>query len=126
MISTLTLRTGVPFWSDVFSLEGADYLLTFLYNERENCFYFSLGDPTTDPTATPVNVVDGMKLVTGKPLLTRWRGVGSPWPPGEMFAMTTNGDDTIAGLNDLGARINLVYISSDDPNLQTIIEGIGT
>jgi hypothetical protein len=98
------------------TLEGVVYRLGFWYNQRENCYYLSVGDASVTDGSW---IKSSIKIHTNKPLLRRWSGAaqvtGSVWPPGELIAFSTVvGDDSIAGLGDLGARVVLYYATSDD------------
>lgn len=107
-----TASTGdAAFFSQTTILEGIPYRMSFQYVQRENCYLLGIGDP-----AKPTNVVDGIKIVIGKELIYRWGGVGDPWPPGRLVATTTNWDDSPPSLGDLGTRVILNYVTSDDPN----------
>lgn len=101
-----------PFFTQDTDIEGTSYRLTFAYNQRENAFYLSIGDASEE-----TNVVDGIKIVCNRGLIRRYDGVGEPWPPGEIHAVPTDGDDTLPGLGDLGQRVILTYTTSDDPNI---------
>src|SRR5581483_153992 len=96
------------------TLEGTVYVLQFIYNQRENCYYLNVGD-ASQPAGTWL--VAGIKVQTNKPLLRRYSGAaaanGSIWPPGELVAdSTAASDDSIAGLGDLGSRVVLYYATS--------------
>jgi uncharacterized protein DUF6983 len=103
------------------SLEGTAYKLGFWYNQREGCYYLSIGDPNVTDGSW---LVSSIKVVTNKGLLRRWSGAAENsaiqmgnvpiWPPGELFPFALP-DDSIATLGDLGARVTLYYVTSDDP-----------
>lgn len=111
-ITVIPLPTGTPFFSQETSLEGVNYRLTFQYSQREDVYYLSIGDP-----AATADVVSAMKVFCNKGLIRRWSGVGTPWPPGELVAISKTQDQSPARLNDLGDRVSLLYISSDDSAL---------
>jgi hypothetical protein len=83
-------------------LEGRTYLLKFDYGQRDDSWYLSLYDQDEDP------LVCGKRVAIGIPLL---RGeVDSRLPPGILMAVDTTETGQEAGLEDLGARVKLVYL----------------
>jgi hypothetical protein len=106
------------------TLEGVQYVFSFWYNTSENVYYLSIGDPNAAPG---VFIISSIKLHTNKPLIARYagaaaascaaQGTGFIWPPGELLALTVTNNDAIAGLGDLGARVQLFYVTSGDPAL---------
>ena len=102
-------------------LEGTSYRLGFWYNQLEGCYYLHVGDAQVTDGSW---LVSSIKIVTNKHLLRRWAGASQAsaleagnvpvWPPGELVAYSLP-DDSIAGLGDLGARVTLYYVTSDDP-----------
>lgn len=110
-MSTLLVPTFEnPFYDQITSLEGTDYLLTFQYNQREECWYLSISN------AAGVLQVAGLKLVQGWPLLGG-RFAGREIPPGELIVMTNDeSDDSPPGLTELGEgkRCELIYFTADE------------
>lgn len=104
------------------TLEGIAFTFEFWYNSRENCYYLHVGDPSVQDGSF---IISSIKLVTNKQLLRRYAGAaaqscatqgnGFIWPAGELLALSMTSDDSIAGLGDLGSRVQLFYITSDDP-----------
>lgn len=88
--------------------EGVEYSLRFLWAERESCWYMDIGDQNGQPIAPFI------RLVCGASLLRRFT---DPRLPQGFLACV---DLTGAGLDiqvpgDLGTRVPLVYLTSDDP-----------
>lgn len=114
----LPFEPGAIHVSQDTTLEGVVYTLTFHYSRRENCYYLTIAD-ASDKDGTPI--IASIKVVTNRPLLRRYRGAaannGLVWPPGELVAVSTTPDDSIAGLGDLGSRVILLYATSDDQAL---------
>lgn len=115
MIVRIPFTAGDSHVTQETTLEGVVYTLTFHYSRRENCYYLSIADASD---ADGNYLVSSIKLVTNRPLLRRWAGAaqmnGSVWPPGELIAWSLTPDDSIAGLGDLGDRVVLRYVTSDD------------
>ncbi len=98
-----------PFYSYGTLLEGKPYILKFKFNQRESCWYLSIGLP--DGTS----LLAGIKIVCGVNLL--WRGFDTRLPKGQLVAVTTGTNDEHPGLNDFAAdkRVSLIYVTSDEP-----------
>ena len=100
-----------PFYDQITSFEGVDYLLTFRYNQREDAWYLSIAT-----AADGVSQIEGIKLVTNWPLLAK-RRAGRTLPPGD-FLVVTNDDtnDAPPGLSELGEglRCELTYFTADE------------
>lgn len=110
----VTPSTTLCSWTQETTLEGVDYVLAFNYNQSEDCYYLSIADANATDGSF---LVPSMKLITGKALLRRWNGAATPWPPGEMWPISTSADTSVAKLGELGSRIILLYATSDDPGL---------
>ena len=102
-----TLSDGTTSYSQRQRLEGQDWLLSFTFNSRRGRWSLSITD------LDGVGVVTGQAIVCGLPLLNR--AIGGP--PGQFIALSTDGGYEAAGLRELGERIKLLYVSSDDTTL---------
>ena len=93
-----------PFYTQVTDLDGINYILSFAYNQRENCWYLSIADIQSS------NIVTGIKVVSNWKLLRR--GSDTRLPPGELVARSYTQDDSPPGLSDFGPgkRVELIYI----------------
>ncbi len=100
----------VPRYSEIVPLDGIEYLFDFAWSERESCWYFDLSDQDENPIAQLVRVVVSF------PLLRRFRD--ARLPPGFLYAADTSGAGRdVEAQGDLGARVLLCYLTSDDPDL---------
>lgn len=117
MSEIVPTSTTLSDYDQVTTLDGRDYLLRCLFNEREGLWYLSMAD------------VDGTLIVAGIKIVVEWdllrRLVGPARPPGILIARDTTspavdfeaGEKIGAldpGLEDLGGRVTLVYISADE------------
>lgn len=98
------------YFDQLTQLEGVEYLLTFLWSDRESCWYVGIGDQDGNPIA------QGIRLVLGASLLRRF--TDTRLPPGRLALV----DFTGTGLDltqptDLGVGYQLMYVTSDDPIL---------
>jgi hypothetical protein len=94
-----------PFYRQVTALSGIDYQLEFAYNQREDCWYMTIGD-------NEGNVMfQGLKLVVGWPIFAGLRHANLP--PGQLVVISNTISDDTPGLDDLapGARCELCYIT---------------
>jgi len=97
-----------PFYSQTTALDGVNYRLRFKYNQREDCWYLSIG--TTDG----IDLVNGVKLVVGIPLLRLFPD--ERLPPGDLMVYSDGTSDGPPGLLELGAgkRCELWYFDRSE------------
>jgi hypothetical protein len=103
--------SDVAFFDQVTELDGTDYRLTFNYNQREGCYYLSIGSPESKE-----DVLSGIKIVSNYGLVRRWNGRAG-LPPGDLVAITTAGaSDAPADLGELGEgkRVELHYFTASE------------
>lgn len=105
-----TLNDGeTPFYDQRVQLEGAEYEMQFSWNTRADHWYLR------------VETIDGEELIASRAIVNDvdlFRGCASAnRPPGALIAIPLNrSDNRAAGLKDLGRRVQLIYIPSDDPD----------
>jgi hypothetical protein len=103
-----TDANGLPSYVQTTTFEGTQYILELDYNQRCASWYLSIAD------ANNVDIYNGIKLVTGFPLLRKC--VDPRRPPGELFVFSSTSDLSPPALLDLipgSGRCSLVYITSD-------------
>lgn len=108
-MSIVSVRTFEdPFYNEVVTLDGSDYLLEFRYNQREDRWYFDVS--LTDGTM----LVRGVKVVCGVPLLTRY--ADARLPKGALVALPNTTGNTSPGLKELGEdrRVTLFYFDQSE------------
>ena len=98
-----------PFYTMTVALDGADYLLEFRYNQREEAWYFdiSLSDGTL--------LVRGIKIVCGLPLLRRF--ADNRLPAGTLMAVSNTDERSPPKLLELGddsKRVTLIYFTASE------------
>lgn len=116
---SLRIPTSTAFtdYRQTTTLEGRDYILRFLWNQREGSWFFSLFDADEDPIVEGVKVVVGFSLLR---LVTDERR-----PPGVLLAVDTTapvpdraaGEKVLAldpGIDELGERVLLLYFPTDE------------
>ncbi len=99
--------TGQSFYSQLTTLEGTAYQLSFAYSQREDCWYLSVATSEGD------DIYNGVKLICNWPLL---KNCADPrMPPGEMWVFSATADVDPPGRLDLapGSRCVLNYFTSD-------------
>lgn len=89
------------------TLDGRDYVLRFVYDARPDTWHFDLLLPDETPLA------EGVRIVTGIPLLKRHHDVEGRMPPGALVALDLGRDPVDPGF-DLAERHRLAYFSVDD------------
>lgn len=104
---------SVPDSTQTTSLDGRDYRLRFLWNQREDTWFFSIADGSGSPIASGIKVVVGADLLG---LVTDTRA-----PAGAIIAIDGRAVPSTAliktlavdpGFDDLGDAIRLVYASA--------------
>lgn len=85
-------------------LDGVTFTLAFRWNGRAEAWFFSLMDAEEQPLAM------GRRLVLDFPLLARFRRNRASLPAGQFVAVDTANTGVEAGLQDLGTRVQVLYI----------------
>ena len=100
---------GLSSYSQLTTLEGTTYTLQFDYNQRCASWSLSIAD------ASNVDIVNGIKLSVGIPLLRKC--VDPRRPPGDLIVISASPtDQTPPGLLELlpvSGRCQLLYVTSD-------------
>jgi hypothetical protein len=105
-VVTFPMRADLPSYGFQLELEGRSYGFVFRWNERESAWYFDVLDGDGELLRS------GLKIVLDFPLFLRARS--SAMPPGQLFAVDTGATGLDPGLNELGARVQLVYYESSE------------
>ena len=108
MISSIPTSQDLPFFTQVTTLDGISYLLSFRWNQRESCWYLSIALQDETPLA------DGIKIVCNVYLLRKF--VDIRLPPGQLMAIANNNDTSPPGIDELGQdrRVTLLYLTVDE------------
>lgn len=85
-------------------LEDSTYKLEFDWNDRASKWFVNIRQP--DDTM----LLSGIALVLGSDLLAPFHHLAVP--PGGLFVYDTTEKDLDAGLDDLGDRVQLVYVEA--------------
>lgn len=106
MAVTLPLRSDLPHYSFRVQLDGEMYGFAFWWNYGISAWMMSISDPDDVPLAV------GIRVVVDFPLAARF--ADSRLPPGTLLAIDTTGRQEDPGLEDLGARVIIVYATAED------------
>ena len=98
-----TRTDGTQAYSQAVQLDGIAFRLDFSWNGRGKYWKVAIYDAAA-------NLLLSKAIRVGMPLLARYRDPA--FPPGEMVANDTSGQDADPGVNDLGARVQLVYYTA--------------
>ncbi len=106
----ITLRPDLDAYTETVPLDGVDFDLSFLWNERDQQHYLSvfatdspiLADGSRVAIATSIPILVGAFLLQDVP--------GRNRPLGDLLPLDTSGKDKEAGRGELGVRVVLVYI----------------
>jgi hypothetical protein len=106
----IVVPSGKAFTSWRVTLDGAEFVITLSWSQREAKWYLGLLDQDENP------ILRGVKVVADYPLLTlaHW---DARCPTGELVAYDTSGqglDPHFADMGDGTARVQLYYIPQDE------------
>jgi hypothetical protein len=96
----------VPHYTFSTELDGVTFRFEFRWNDRASAWFMSLRDVNGN------DLVVGRRVVVGFPLLTRFSD--PRLPKGDLNAVDTTGTGTEPGINDLGGRVKLIYMTADE------------
>ncbi len=85
-------------------LEAVAFTIEFRWNDRDSGWYMQIGDSDGTP------LISGIKVVTG--ILLLGRATSKLLPKGDFMAIDTAGTMTDPAFEDLGRRVQVVYITS--------------
>jgi hypothetical protein len=96
--------TDYPNSTQVVRLDGRDYTLRLVWNQRAERWSLDLLDDDEEP------IIQGVALMVAVPLL-RWKRFDPRTPPGELIAVDVTNDGSPPGLDELGPgkRVELTY-----------------
>ena len=120
LLQVPTPPTGILSYECIVPLEGTEYQLAFTWEwpvNRENRWYMNLADQDANPIASGIGLLVGDGVSYNFNLLRRFKD--PRLPPGLLYCTDTSlqaTDCLVAG--DLGTRVLLMYLTSDDPNFQ--------
>jgi len=105
MIRILPLSQSESNYEILITLEDVDYILRFLWSERDHHWYMTISDSSGSA------IITGVKVVCDAPLASHVTDERI-WP-GQLWCvdMTRYGVDP--GLRDLGTRTKLIYIDQE-------------
>ncbi len=115
MAGVVPITRGVENQEFQVQLDGVEYIIRLLWQDRDESWYFEL----SDALGTPIWM--GQRIATGVPLL--FQCVNPLRPPGELITIDTADEDKDPGLDDFGddgeegntpARIQMIYLEADD------------
>ncbi len=105
MIILPIVRNSTSFITDVV-LSNKVYKLKYVYNVRDAAWFLSISKQ--DDTA----LLNGVKIVVSWELLSKFKD--EELPPGELFVLDKTGTGLPIEKNDLGARVELIYLNESD------------
>lgn len=98
------------------TLDGIRYIMHVYWNDRDAAFYFDMFAADRTPIATGIKITLGCYL--GRTTQA------APFNAGVIIAMDTYGNDIDAGIDDLGARVQMYYVPTRDlMGFQTAFQG---
>ena len=110
MVNEIPLTSEFANFQFQTTLELQVYGFSFAWNSRYERWSMSLFDGNDTP------LVQGIVVMSGPIILSQY--VYEGMPPGKIVFVDTSGEDIDPGRNDLGDRVRMFYITSDDESLQ--------
>jgi hypothetical protein len=104
MTTVRIVTTPHPDTTQRVELDGLVYTMRLLWSERGECWHLDLSD------ADGARIVSGIRMVTGFPLLYRFRHLGVP--PGELYFFDLQDAGGQPTLEDMGERFRLYYVDA--------------
>jgi len=102
----IPLNNKSPNFEQVVTLDGVDFVLVFLWNDRSSSWYMETRDTDRNPLAA------FRKIVCDIPFIVMDTTAGLP--AGQLWFFTRDGSGTRPGLLDLGQNVQLAYIIEDN------------
>ncbi len=110
----IPLRPDLDAYEETVTLDGVAFDLLFRWNNRDECWYLSIFDPTVtaseDGSRTPI--LGSLPILTGWVLLAQYRM--QERPQGDLFVFDSSGQGLDPGRRDLGSRVLLIYYTADE------------
>jgi hypothetical protein len=100
--------SGVPYLTQRTLLSGVDFELTWAWNSRTDTWALNIAALGDGEQENPTPVLTGAKVFIGFDLLRRCRHPKRPL--GSLWAYSADGSYLHPGQNDLGTRVNIVYL----------------
>lgn len=105
LVYTVPVRAGISHQELQLPVDDRVYTLELRWSVREERWYLDVLDEERTPIYT------GIALVLNFPLGVRC--VSPDWWAGTLFLSDTSGENREPGLDDLGARVALIYADPD-------------
>lgn len=114
MSVVLGLRPDLDSYTERVTLDGVEFDLAFVWNERDSQHYMSifLADTPVNTDGSRVAIIASLPVLVNAPLLLNVPGRVRPL--GELIALDTSGQDLEAGRGELGRRVILTYTPQAD------------
>lgn len=105
-MQTLPLTPSVPHYRFGTTLDGIQLTFELRWNGRAASWFMSIFDEDDEPIRSGIRVVLGPEL--------GGRVSDARMPPGQLFAIDLDNSGVEPGLDDLGERVLVMYISQGD------------
>jgi hypothetical protein len=107
-----------PHFSFNCELDGVTYGFSFRWNDRDSAWFLDIADGGGTP------MLSGIRVVINLLLLRAIRGVsGLALPPGDLIALDTTGQGLDAAFEDLGRRVQILYLTQAEITAAAIATG---
>lgn len=107
-------RTDLTNYELTVELDGVDFDLRFLWNDRDESWYLTITETQEtsidEETGEKVPLLSGVPINIGVPLMRVLTSLDRP--SGELLAFDTTGTGTAPGKTELGSRVLLYYLEA--------------
>ncbi len=97
---------GSPSFTEEITLEDRPYRFRFDWNYTGNYWSMMISDRELNVLVAGIKIVPAYELIADFP--------GRNLPPGELYAIDTTGEVRKIGRNDIGDRVQLIYVESTE------------
>ncbi len=105
-VLSIPTDTQIANYDFFITLDGVEFLLTFLFNSRDDTWIMTISDANE-------NIIRaGMKVVNEFPLLRLWKEAVKP--AGDMIAVNEGDVPAPPTINQLGADVILTYLDASE------------
>lgn len=105
-VLSIPTETTISNYDFFITLDGVEFSLTFIFNERDESWIMNISDANENPLRS------GLKVVNEFPLLRLWQEQASPG--GDMIAVNEGDSVQPPTLNQLGSDVILTYLDASE------------
>lgn len=106
MIRKINTSISESNYEQLVALDGEDFILRFLWNERDSHWYLTIRD------SSGIDIATGFKIVADVPFAVHV--ASGMMPHGQLWIIDTTLAGVDPGLRDIGGRVLLIYVDLEN------------